>query len=661
MSKNEVYLGIDTSCYTTSVALIGREGGLVGEARRILQVKPGCRGLQQSEMVFQHTRNLPILLEEVLKKPLKVIGIGVSARPRPLEDSYMPAFLVGLGLARSLAAVNEIPLWQISHQENHLEAGLWSAQGPDADRFLLLHASGGTTDLLLAEKQTDSTYALTQAGGSKDLHAGQFVDRVGVALGLQFPAGAALEQLAATAADCIELPVAVRQGDVSLSGPATAALRKIEAGADPAALAAAPIMLPAALLMRSGREKAVMNEVIYSVSELNLMIKSLLEGDRTFTNIQIQGEISNFKRYSSGHCYFTLKDAGGVLKAVMFRNQARSLRFEPQNGDTVVAIGRVGVYERDGVYQLYTDLLLPLGAGDLMLAYEELKKKLTEEGLFDSERKRELPLNPKTVGMITSPSGAAVRDMITVARRRNRGIKLLLFPVKVQGDGSAAEIVRAIRFMNKHRLADVLIVGRGGGSIEELWAFNEEPVVRAIAASEIPVVSAVGHETDFTLSDFAADRRAATPSQAAELVVADADSYLRYVEELTARGERVLVHQLEQAQHKLQRLQGSWTLAKPERWLEPLQQRTDMAMRQLQGRMESILQKRQHKFGLLAARLDALSPLTVLARGYSITKTDSGRALRSIADVRWGEELRTQVADGDVISVVQQVERREKQ
>lgn len=404
-----------------------------------------------------------------------------------------------------------------------------------------------------------------------------------------------------------------------------------------------------------------MNEVIYSVSELNLMIKSLLEGDRTFTNIQIQGEISNFKRYSSGHCYFTLKDAGGVLKAVMFRNQARSLRFEPQNGDTVVAIGRVGVYERDGVYQLYTDLLLPLGAGDLMLAYEELKKKLTEEGLFDSERKRELPLNPKTVGMITSPSGAAVRDMITVARRRNRGIKLLLFPVKVQGDGSAAEIVRAIRFMNKHRLADVLIVGRGGGSIEELWAFNEEPVVRAIAASEIPVVSAVGHETDFTLSDFAADRRAATPSQAAELVVADADSYLRYVEELTARGERVLVHQLEQAQHKLQRLQGSWALAKPERWLEPLQQRTDMAMRQLQGRMESILQKRQHKFGLLAARLDDLSPLTVLARGYSITKTDSGRALRSIEDVRWGEELRTQVADGDVISVVQQVERREKQ
>lgn len=404
-----------------------------------------------------------------------------------------------------------------------------------------------------------------------------------------------------------------------------------------------------------------MNEAIYSVSELNLMIKSLLEGNRTFANIQIQGEISNFKRYASGHCYFTLKDAGGVLKAVMFRNQARSLRFEPQNGDTVIAIGRVGVYERDGVYQLYTDLMLPLGAGDLMLAYEQLKKKLTEEGLFDSERKRELPLNPKTVGIITSPSGAAVRDMITVSRRRNRGIKLLLFPVKVQGDGSAAEIVRAIKFMNKHRLADVLIVGRGGGSIEDLWAFNEEPVVRAIAASEIPVVAAVGHETDFTLADFAADHRAATPSQAAELVVADADAYLRYVEELTARGQRVVLHRVEQAQHKLQRLQGSWTLTNPERWQQPLQQRTDMALRQLQSRMESILQQRQHKFSLLAAQLDALSPLTVLARGYSITKTEAGKALRSIEDVRWGDEIRTQVADGDVVSVVQQVERREEE
>ncbi|WP_177566789.1 O-sialoglycoprotein endopeptidase [Phascolarctobacterium sp.] len=261
MCKKEVYLGIDTSCYTTSVALLDRAGSLAGEARRILQVKAGCRGLQQSEMVFQHTRNLPELMEEACSSSFEIIGIGVSARPRPLEDSYMPAFLVGLGLARSLAAVSEIPLWQISHQENHLEAGLWSAQGPDTDRFLLLHASGGTTDLLLAAKRADGTYELTQVGGSKDLHAGQFIDRIGVAMGLPFPAGPAVEQLAATAQGLVELPVSVRQGDVSLSGPATAALRKLEAGAEPAALAAGVQYALAETFVRMIRNVAAQKEV----------------------------------------------------------------------------------------------------------------------------------------------------------------------------------------------------------------------------------------------------------------------------------------------------------------------------------------------------------------------------------------------------------------
>lgn len=261
MCKKEVYLGIDTSCYTTSVALLDRAGSLAGEARRVLQVKAGRRGLQQSEMVFQHTRNLPELMEEVCSSSFEIIGIGVSARPRPLEDSYMPAFLVGLGLARSLAAVSEIPLWQISHQENHLEAGLWSAQGPDTDRFLLLHASGGTTDLLLAVKRADGTYELTQVGGSKDLHAGQFIDRIGVAMGLQFPAGPAVEQLAATAQGFIELPVSVRQGDVSLSGPATAALRKLEAGAETAALAAGVQYSLAETFVRMIRNVAAQKEV----------------------------------------------------------------------------------------------------------------------------------------------------------------------------------------------------------------------------------------------------------------------------------------------------------------------------------------------------------------------------------------------------------------
>lgn len=236
--QQEVFLGIDTSCYTTSAALIDRAGVLVAEARKILDVKEGRCGLQQSEMVFQHTRNLPTLIENVFSKgDYKIVGIGVSGYPRPIEGSYMPAFLAGLSVARSLAAASRVPLHIISHQENHLEAGVWSAGGPDADRFLLLHASGGTTDLLLAEKKPDGRYDLTQIGGSMDLHAGQFVDRVGVALGLHFPTGIDLEKLAATATEMVELPVAVKKLEVSLSGPATAALRKLEAGADKAALA----------------------------------------------------------------------------------------------------------------------------------------------------------------------------------------------------------------------------------------------------------------------------------------------------------------------------------------------------------------------------------------------------------------------------------------
>ena len=236
--SQRVYLGIDTSCYTTSVAALAEDGSLLGEARQILSVKPGRCGLQQSEMVFQHTRNLPRLVEEVLKgKSYQLAAIGVSGFPRPLEGSYMPAFLAGMSVARSLAAASGAKLEVISHQENHLEAGLWSAGGPQSDRFLLLHASGGTTDLLLCERQENGRYKLTQVGGSMDLHAGQFVDRIGVALGLQFPTGPALEKLASTAQEAVELPVSVRKLEVSLSGPATAALRKLEAGADGAALA----------------------------------------------------------------------------------------------------------------------------------------------------------------------------------------------------------------------------------------------------------------------------------------------------------------------------------------------------------------------------------------------------------------------------------------
>ncbi len=404
----------------------------------------------------------------------------------------------------------------------------------------------------------------------------------------------------------------------------------------------------------------MMTENIYSVGEINNFIKNILEDEPELRNVQVMGEVSNFKRYPSGHCYFTLKDAGSLLKCVMFRSKAQGLRFEPENGETVVAIGRVAVYERDGVYQLYTDILKQQGLGDLMQAYNKLKQKLERAGLFAAERKQALPVNPRTVGIITSPAGAAVRDIITVARRRNSGIKLLLYPVKVQGAGAAAEIAQAIEFFNRHKLADVLLVGRGGGSIEDLWAFNEERTVRAVAASKIPVVSAVGHETDYTLCDFAADVRAATPSQAAELAVADVEGYRRRVEYLLKRSQTIMQQRLAQQEHRLQAARASWALRDAERLFARQLQRTDAAVQRLREAIDHMQQQRQHAFALAAARLDSLSPLAVLARGYTVTQRDDYTLLQSTQQVKWGDELITTLADGTVRSVVQQVEGREK-
>lgn len=401
-----------------------------------------------------------------------------------------------------------------------------------------------------------------------------------------------------------------------------------------------------------------MSENIYSVSELNNFIKGILEQRTELRNVQVVGEISNFKRYPSGHCYFTLKDAGGVLKCVMFRSRAVSLRFEPHNGDTVVAVGRIAVYERDGVYQLYTDLLLQQGVGDLMQAYEKLKAKLTKAGLFDEEKKKALPLNPARIGIITSPAGAAVRDIITVSRRRNGGIKLYLYPVQVQGEGASAEIVAAIKFFNKNKLADVLIIGRGGGSIEDLWAFNEEPTVLAVAASKIPTISAVGHETDFTLCDFAADKRAATPSQAAEMAVVDVAGYKQRVEYLYKRCLNLMSSKIDNQQHRLEVSARSWALSDPERLFADKLQRTDKAVEQLVQSMQQKLQQAEHGFAVQVAHLDSLSPLAVLGRGYSITQNKDYKLINSVEQVNWGDELVTTVADGKFVSVVQEVERR---
>lgn len=372
----------------------------------------------------------------------------------------------------------------------------------------------------------------------------------------------------------------------------------------------------------------------FSVSEVNQYLKQLLESQSDLHHIPVLGEVSNFKRYGSGHCYFTLKDEKSALKCVMFKSSAARLSFEPQNGEKVVALGSISVYERDGVYQLYVTAMRRQGVGDLMQAYEALKEKLTKEGLFDESRKKPLPRLPRAIGIITSPSGAAVHDIITVSRRRNKGVKLILYPVKVQGEEAAGEIVRAIDFFHRHHLADLLIVGRGGGSIEDLWAFNEEPVVRAIAASEIPIISAVGHETDFTLSDFAADARAATPSQAAEIAVIDVAAYRNGIAFYWDKAAKLL-----------------------EKEIHENAQLADSLQQELTQAMAAELDAKKHSLSLMAAKLSALSPLTVLSRGYSITTTAGHRAVQGVSDVSVGDTIRTTVADGTISSVVSGIEK----
>ena len=400
-----------------------------------------------------------------------------------------------------------------------------------------------------------------------------------------------------------------------------------------------------------------MADRIFSVSEVNDIIKRTLDRVPVLHNVQVLGEISNFKRSDRGHCYFNLKDKTAILKCVIFGNKISKLRFDPKNGDTVIAIGDLSVYKQNGIYQLYTDLLIKQGIGDLMLAYAELRNKLEREGLFSLEHKRPLPMNPKRIGIVTSPYGAAIRDIITVSRRRNPGIKLYIYPVKVQGEGAAEQIAQGIKFFNKHKLVEVLIVGRGGGSIEDLWAFNEEITVRAVAASKIPVVSAVGHEIDYTLCDFAADRRAATPSQAAEIVVADVKGHQRQINNLTKHFYGLMQELLDKKLHHLLLISESPAFKHPESIYVNCDLRVDKARQKLTENMTKKLQKSKQSFIITSTCLESLSPLAVIKRGYSLTKKTGDSIVSSIKNVKWGDELCTIVKDGNIISVVQQVER----
>ncbi|MGE4590067.1 MAG: exodeoxyribonuclease VII large subunit [Acidaminococcaceae bacterium] len=397
---------------------------------------------------------------------------------------------------------------------------------------------------------------------------------------------------------------------------------------------------------------------IYTVSDVNRIIKQMIETRAEFFNIQLQGEVSNFRRYASGHCYFTLKDKNSVIKAVMFRGRAAELKFSPKDGDKVLTIGHIGVYERDGIYQLYVDIMLASGAGELMVAYEKLKKKLEQEGLFSSEKKRELPVQPQKIGIITSQSGAAIHDIITVSKRRSPGVKLIFFPVKVQGADAGGEIASAINFMNRHKLADVLIVGRGGGSIEDLWAFNEEQVVRSIASSEIPVVTAIGHETDFTLADFAADRRAATPSQAAEIVVPNMLELSNRLKQLSIRNVQVITSLIEKNESKVMEIANALVLKDPDRWLADKKIAVDGCLNRLFLSMQRLQKDYSHEYALLVTRLDASSPLSIMSRGYSLARKEDGTIIKTIEAVNIGDSIETVTTDGFILSLVTEIKRR---
>jgi exodeoxyribonuclease VII large subunit len=385
---------------------------------------------------------------------------------------------------------------------------------------------------------------------------------------------------------------------------------------------------------------------VYTVSDLTKYIKSLFDRDTQLLSVFIKGELSNFKCHYSGHCYFTLKDAGSQIKGVMFKSRAQFLKFEPRDGLKVVAYGQVTVFERDGQYQLYADQLIPDGVGELSIAFNQLKEKLAAEGLFDESRKQKLPLLPKVVGVVTSPTGAALRDIISVAKRRHSGMPLILYPVQVQGVEAPGQIVEAIRTFNRLKTVDIIIAGRGGGSIEELWAFNDEQVVRAIAASAIPIVSAVGHQTDYTLADFAADCRAATPSQAAELVVPDVYELKRYITTLQAMLENNMRSYIKQRRQIVCQLRDNKVFTQPEKMLLAHHQLIDSQVERLGQAMRKIITAKQHNLRLHAEKLAVLNPLSVLSRGYSMVRTPGGQVIRKAGQVTAGDRLEIILGQG---------------
>ena len=399
---------------------------------------------------------------------------------------------------------------------------------------------------------------------------------------------------------------------------------------------------------------------ILSPSQVSQYIKGFMDQDRLLSGLLVRGELSNYKMYPSGHHYFSLKDREGSLRCVMFRGDAASLRFRPENGMQVIAAGRVTVFPRDGQYQLYCTRLTPEGVGDLYLAFEQLKEKLSREGLFDPGHKKSIPAFPKTIALITSPAGAAVRDMIRILRARWPMAQIRILPVRVQGAGAAEEIAAAIRWANETAVAQLIITGRGGGSMEDLWAFNEEVVARAIYHSEIPVISAVGHEPDVTISDFVADLRASTPSNAAELAVPHQEEIRGSLSVLAQRLQGSVSQRLEQSRRTLNRLGSSRAMTEPGAYFKDKRLLLDYESRRLAHGLERSLSAQRERLGKLSAALDAMSPLKVLGRGYSIALKENGGVIASVQDGQPGEAFILKVSDGQFDCQINGVSKKEE-
>ena len=399
-----------------------------------------------------------------------------------------------------------------------------------------------------------------------------------------------------------------------------------------------------------------MSEWILQVSDLNEYVRRTLAADPMLRAVRLRGEISNFKRHTSGHWYFTLKDERSRISCVMFRQNAMRMSLRPADGMQVIVSGSVSLYAEGGAYQFYAESMRPDGVGTLYQQFEALKARLAAEGLFDAGRKRQLPLRPRKVAVVTSPTGAVLHDIRRVSARRDPGVPLVLLPVQVQGQGAAEEIAAAIRHAGRLPGVEVIITGRGGGSMEDLWAFNDERVARAIHASEIPVVSAVGHEPDVTISDYVADLRAATPSNAAELVAPDQLKLRLHLSQMKDRLAMAMTRKLRQERQHLDTLAKSRVLQSPTGYFQERRLRLDYASQQMTAQFQSLLARKKQDFVRRAAALDAMSPLKVLGRGYSMVFDPEGGIVRRASDTAPGEKVRIQTADGRILAAVEEIQ-----